>query len=74
MIKSFYSQLYNVTLPGDVPLPSDTLLGETGNHCLWNLAEAVMFMGFFFLRDSLQKHHHCMCLLTWLLEADVKFL
>lgn len=64
MIRRFYSQLYNVTLPGNVPLPSDTLLGKTGNHCLWSLAKVVMFIGLLFLRGSLQKHHHCMCVLT----------
>lgn len=48
MIRSFYSQLYNVTLPGNVPLLSDTLLGKTGNHCLWSLAKVVMFMGLLF--------------------------
>lgn len=51
MIRIFYSQLYNVTLPGNVPLPSDTLVGKTGNHCLRNLAKVVMFMGSFFKRQ-----------------------
>lgn len=48
MIRRFYSQLCNVTLPGNVPLTSDTLLGKTGNHCLCSLAKVVMFMGFLF--------------------------
>lgn len=39
MLRIFYSQFCNVTLPGNVPLPSDTLLGKAGNHCLWNLAK-----------------------------------